>query len=163
MHIKEPATRISVCVLSESRLFREATSSWLVRLRRIQWVAAAGSMRQLQRQLGGRAADVLLAHARIEGALGTELLYDARTLFPNARLIVLQSRCCKDERAQWVDAGAVDYLQDSALRGDLLRSIFGAGDGCPRYRHQILFNQLRRGVALKQGGRDASKHTPHTY
>ena len=76
MHIKESATRIaSVCVLSDSRLFREATSSWLVRLRRFQWVAAAGSMASCSAVGRPRRPTSCWLMLGLNGALGTELLY----------------------------------------------------------------------------------------
>lgn len=131
MHDKETARKSSVSILSDSRLFRETTRAWLVRRKEIHCVATAASIRQLQRRLGGRAMDVLLAHARIDGILGTELLYEVRTLLPATRLIVLESRRSENDLVRWIEAGAADYLQQDSTRGDLLRSIRAAASGCP--------------------------------
>jgi DNA-binding NarL/FixJ family response regulator len=131
MRAKETANKTSVSILSDSRLFRETTGAWLARQKEVHCVAAAGSIQQLQQQLAGRATNVLLAHARIDGALGTELLYEVRTLLPATRLIVLESHCSEQNLARWIEAGAADYLQQNSTPGDLLRSICAAASGCP--------------------------------
>jgi DNA-binding NarL/FixJ family response regulator len=131
MHAKVKANKTSVSILSDSRLFRETTRAWLARRKEIHWVATAGSIRQLQQRLGGRATDVLLAHAPIDGALGTELLYEVRTLLPATRLIVLESRRSEQDLVRWIEAGAADYLQQNSTSGDLLQSIRAAASGCP--------------------------------
>ena len=131
MHAKETANKTSVSILSDSRLFRETTRAWLARRNEIHWVATARSIQQLQQRLRGRATDVLLAYARTDGALGTELLYEVRTLLPATRLIVLESRRSEQELLRWIEAGAADDLQQNSSPGDLLRSICGAASSCP--------------------------------
>ena len=56
------------------------------------WVAAAGSMHQLLQRLKGRTPDILLAYTHIDGVLGSELVWDAKTLLPATRLVVLGFR-----------------------------------------------------------------------
>jgi DNA-binding NarL/FixJ family response regulator len=143
----------SVCVLSDSRLFGETTCAWLALQTGIRWAASARTLQQLRQRLDGRAADVLLAHARTAGALGTELLRDIRTLLPATSLIVLA--CCHNDQglAQWVEAGASDYLLQSVSPGELLRCIRSAasdGPKCSVARHTLVLGGDRPVTMTRQ-------------
>jgi DNA-binding NarL/FixJ family response regulator len=132
MHVSPIGPKTSVSVLSDSRLFRETISAWLTRHRDIQCVAVVGSLQHLRRRPEVCAAEVLLVRARIDGVLGRELAYEMRTLLPLMRLIVMQSHCGERDLVRWIEAGAVDYVDQSASPAELLRSIRDAARGCPR-------------------------------
>jgi len=130
MHRSEP-TKISVSILSDSRLFRESVAAWLKRRREIDCAVAAGSVQHLLGRLAGRTADVLLAHANVEGVLGRELLYGLRTLLPSARLVVLESRRDGQDLVHWIGAGAAVYLEQDVAADELLQAIVDVARGCP--------------------------------
>ena len=67
MHAPELATRVSVAVLSDSRLFRETIAARLKLEEEIHLLADAGSVRQLLERLNGSAVDVIL---RIRASTG---------------------------------------------------------------------------------------------
>jgi DNA-binding NarL/FixJ family response regulator len=126
-----PATKISVSILSDSRLFRETIAAWLKLQREIDWVAAAGSMQQLRHRLADRPADVLLAHPGDDGVLARELRYDARTLLPATHLVVLASGRGDHDLAGWIDAGATTCVEQNTSVTDLLQTVLGIARGCP--------------------------------
>jgi DNA-binding NarL/FixJ family response regulator len=131
MHATELATKTSVSILSHSRLFRETIAAWLKLQDQIRWVATAGSVHQLLDRLNGRATDVLLAHARIDGVLGTELVWDAKTLLPATHLIVLGFRQSEQDLVRWIEAGAMAYLEHDASPAELLETIRDVSRGRP--------------------------------
>jgi DNA-binding NarL/FixJ family response regulator len=132
MRTPELATKTPVSILSYSRLFRETIAAWLRLQDHIPWVATAGSVLQLLHRLEGRAANVLLAHTRIDGALGRELVWDAKTLMPSAHLIVLGFRQSEQDLVRWIEAGAMAYVEHDASPGELLQTIRDVAQGCPR-------------------------------
>jgi DNA-binding NarL/FixJ family response regulator len=131
MHSAEIATKTSVSIISHSRLFRETIAAWLELQKEVAWVAAAGSMCQLFQRLGGRAADVLLAHTRVDGILGAEFIWDARVLLSATHLIVLGYRQSEQDVIRWREAGAMDYLEQDASPSQLLDSIRDVAIGRP--------------------------------
>ncbi|MGA2253920.1 MAG: hypothetical protein ABSG53_04600 [Thermoguttaceae bacterium] len=62
-------------------------------------------MHRLLKRLNGGAADVLVAHTSIDSALGTELIWDAKTLLPATHLIVLGFRQSEQDLVRWIEAG----------------------------------------------------------
>ena len=132
MNATELAPQTSVSILSHSRLFRETIAAWLDLQDEIQWVVAAGSTHQLLERLDGRAADVLLAHTRIDGVLGAELVWDAKTLLSATHLIVLGFRQSEQDLVRWIEAGAMAYLEQDASPVELLEVIRDVARGRPR-------------------------------
>ena len=120
MNTAELVPRISVSILSHSRLFRETIAAWLKLQEEIRWVVTAGSTHQLLLRLDGRAADVLLAHTRIDGVLGAELVWDAKTLLSATHLIVLGFRQSEQDLVRWIEAGAMAYFEQDASPVELL-------------------------------------------
>jgi DNA-binding NarL/FixJ family response regulator len=154
-HATKTAPKTSVSILSDSRLFREAIGAWLKRQEEIHWVAVAGTMQQLLQRLGGRAADVLLVHAKPDGILGRHLAFDVRTLLPAARLIVLQSQRGAQDLDPWREAGAMDYLQHDSSPAQLMESIRDAAGGCPSSsvaRHPRVVGSFRRALWISAHG-----------
>ena len=116
-------------MLSDSRLFRETIAARLKFESGIHLVATAGSIHKLWRRLDGRVADMALVHTRIDGVLGRELLWDAKTLLPATHLIVLGFRRSRQDLLRWVEAGATAYLEQEASSGELLATIHGVARG----------------------------------
>ena len=123
MHATGLARKIAVSILSDSLLVRETIAAGLKFQDQIHVVANAGSLHQLLQRLDGRVVDVLLAHANIDGALGAELRWDARTLMPATHLIVLGFRRSAQDLVRWVEAGAMAYLEQDVSCRELLETI----------------------------------------
>ena len=118
-------------MLSDSRLFREVIAARLKLEEAIHLVAAAHTIHDLRRRLNGRAARVVVVHASIDGVLGRELVWDAKTLIPTSHLIVVGFRRSRQDLLQWVEAGAVAYLEQDTPTMELLETIREVACGSP--------------------------------
>ncbi len=139
VYTPEITTNTSISFLSHSRLVRETIAARLRLEEGIRFITAASSIHQLRQHLSGRPVDVVLVHTNIDGVLGRELVWDAKTVLPATHLIVLAYRRSKQDLIRWAEAGAMAYLEQETSITELLETIRDvAGGGHPRCSISLL-------------------------
>jgi DNA-binding NarL/FixJ family response regulator len=142
--MKVQPQKSSVSILSDSRLVRETIAERLKTEQEVDFVAAVGSLHQLLRRLNGRALDVLVVHAGIDGIHGDQLVWEIKALLPATALIVLGYRQSERDLVRWIEAGAMAYLEQDAPYAELLATIRGVAQGRPTCSVSLLTLVIER-------------------
>ena len=138
------AQHIHVSILSDSRLFREAIASRLAFEEGLEPVTVAATAHELLRRGRTSPIDILLIHLRGDPEEVAETIWDAKTLFPAARVILLGHAQSASDVVRWMEAGAVACLKDGAPYSSLLDTIRAVSEGRVVVSSPVLGRLLQR-------------------
>jgi DNA-binding NarL/FixJ family response regulator len=135
---------ISVALIDENRLAREAISSMLNGLPEIRVVAGDGGDMLRFREID---PEVVLLHIGLPDGDGLRTAEQVRTALPRAKVVAMDSTAVQQGLVDWVHVGVAGFITKDATLEDLvctIRSVVKGVKVLPPQMTETLFSQITR-------------------